>query len=243
MNLNSMLKTASYTPISIQEPFAWAGHMHFAYWLIEELKPKIFVELGTHCGNSYFSFCQSVHQNNLLTNCYAVDTWQGDEHSGEYEDKVFAEVSLHNQNHYSNFSKLLRKTFDDALKDFENSSIGLLHIDGLHTYEAVLHDFQSWLPKLTPGAVVIFHDTNVFERNFGVWKLWRELQLIYPNNIEFFHSHGLGVFQLNNYLGGHPVEFLKLNELDKNIFCRYFSSLGEKQSANMVCKMERLLTQ
>ena len=57
MPLNNLLFAASFNPISIQAPSAWVGRLPFAAWVINEVKPNIFVELGTHSGNSYFSFC------------------------------------------------------------------------------------------------------------------------------------------------------------------------------------------
>jgi len=170
----------------------WVGHVPFAFWIIEQLKPRIFVELGTYYGLSYFSFCQSVLANGFSTKCYAIDTWQGDEHGGFYGEEVFARTEARNRRLYHTFSQLLRMPFDDALTYFSDGTIDLLHIDGLHTYEAARHDFETWLPKLSYRGVILFHDINVRERSFGVWRLWEELSASYPH-IEFDHSHGLGV--------------------------------------------------
>ena len=119
-------------------PYAWCGHLPFASWIITELKPKIFVELGVHTGNSYLTFCQTVSALKLDTKCYAVDTWQGDEHAGLYDDKVYNELSKYHDPLYGKFSKLIRKSFDQALVDFSDKSVDLLHIDGFHSYEAVI---------------------------------------------------------------------------------------------------------
>ncbi|MBD3768323.1 MAG: class I SAM-dependent methyltransferase, partial [Gammaproteobacteria bacterium] len=227
--MKTLISVASFSPDSLQSPNAWLGHLPFAAWVIQEVSPRIFVELGTHSGNSYFSFCQSVLEAGLSTKCYAVDTWQGDEHAGQYGDEIFAKVNAYHQEHYAGFSRLLRMTFDDALTYFADESIELLHIDGLHTYEAVRHDFETWLPKLAPGAVVMFHDTNVRERNFGVWRFWSELQDQYPNNLEFVHSHGLGVLQLNNAPSTKVLEWLQPDSPERQRLKNYFAALGSRQ--------------
>jgi hypothetical protein len=64
---------------------AWHGHAPFAFWLMETLKPRQFVELGTHHGFSYLAFCQAAQRCGLAAKGYAVDTWRGDEHAGFYE--------------------------------------------------------------------------------------------------------------------------------------------------------------
>ncbi len=173
---------------------SWTGHTPFAYWLVNELQPKSIVELGTHFGQSYFAFCQSVKENKVDALCYAIDTWAGDKHAGEYDDSVYLSVLEHNNLHYRNFSYLLRSTFDQALSQFEDESIELLHIDGLHTYEAVKNDFENWFPKVKKNGIILIHDICVKHEDFGVWKLWDEIKVDYPS-FEFTHSWGLGIIQ------------------------------------------------
>ena len=155
---------------------AWEGHIPFAFWIMEALAPSTFIELGTHYGTSYFAFCQAVERLGLATTCFAVDTWQGDEHAGFYGEEVFGTVNAYNAERYATFSTLVRSTFDEALSHFEDGSVDLLHIDGHHSFEAVRHDFETWLPKLSDRAVVLFHDTNVRFGTFGVSKFFNSLK-------------------------------------------------------------------
>src|SRR5258706_2633302 len=151
MKTNILSSRSFDTPLYLNRT-GWAEHVPFAFELIRLLKPKLFVELGTHYGVSYFSFCQSIKANNLSCTCYAVDSWMGDEHAGFYQEDVFNTVLTYNKEHYAGFSYLLRSRFDEALSHFSDKSIDLLHIDGLHTYEAVKQDFESWLPKLSDSS-------------------------------------------------------------------------------------------
>jgi len=172
----------------------WSGHLPFARDLVASLQPRLLVELGTHYGESYFGFCQSIAETGCLCSCYAVDTWRGDSHSLAYGEEVYSNVRQYNFERYASFSYLLRTTFDEAITWFRNESIDLLHIDGLHTYEAVKHDFDSWYPKVAPGGIILLHDIAVRYADFGVWKLWEDLSRKY-DSFEFHHSHGLGVIR------------------------------------------------
>ncbi len=219
------------TPAIFQSPLhmgpvnAWHGHMPFGFWCIENLKPKTLVELGSHYGDSFCSMCQTIKALKLFTKSYAVDTWQGDEHAGFYDDRIYLNLKAYHDVHYGDFSRLIRSTFDEALKHFADGSIDLLHIDGLHTYEAVKHDFDSWVPKLSERGVVLFHDINVHERNFGVWKLWNELKAQYPS-FEFSISHGLGFLVVGKNPPPVALELCSLEDSDAEFLRGAFGRLG-----------------
>lgn len=170
----------------------WSGHRRFAYDLTRFAKPGRIVELGTAFGTSFFSFCQAVRDGRLSTRCYAVDTWGGDPHAGYFGEKVYQSVFAIASREFPAYTVLLRMTFDQSLDLFRDHSVDLLHIDGYHTYEAALHDYETWFPKLAPGGIVLFHDIAVHKEDFGVHRLWKQLRELFPH-MEFSHSHGLGV--------------------------------------------------
>jgi predicted O-methyltransferase YrrM len=223
---------AMASPLHMSSPAPWAGHTPFALWLMPVLSPRLFVELGAYSGISYLAFCQSIQAAALPTRCVAVDTWAGDEHAGFYSDVVYETLKLNHDHRYGHFSSLLRKKFDDAVGDFADQSIDLLHIDGLHTYEAVKHDFETWLPKLSSQAVVLFHDTAVRDGDFGVYRFWEEVTQSYPG-FAFEHSHGLGVL----FVGADSVTLWKSHGLPLSEtggvsqLRQFFSAVGAVQES------------
>ncbi|GAA0569534.1 hypothetical protein GCM10009416_04960 [Craurococcus roseus] len=222
------LEPAFWPAERLGTPSAWWQHVPFAHWIVANAAPRTVVELGTHAGVSYAAFCQAVVRSAVEARCYAVDTWRGDSHAGEYGDEVFDEFRAYHDERFAGFSALLRCSFDEALGRFAEGSIDLLHIDGLHTYDAVRHDFESWKPKLSERGVVLFHDTNVRTGDFGVWRLWEELRREHPN-FEFLHGHGLGVLAVGGCVPsavgalcalGDPAEVAAVR--------RRFAALGER---------------
>jgi len=209
------LKTSSILPRFISDVRSWQGHIPFAMNIVEMLQPKVLVELGTHKGDSFNAFCEAIQMLELSTKAYAVDCWEGDEHAGFYEESVYNVLESYNQPLYGSFATLKKMFFEEAVNDFENKSIDLLHIDGLHTYDAVKLDFETWLPKMSKIGVVLFHDTQVFERGFGVNQFWNEISKKYPH-FEFLHSHGLGVLFVGSELPETLKAFFNLADVDQN---------------------------
>ncbi len=204
----------------------WYGHVPFANWLIAACRPRLLVELGTHNGVSYAAFCEAVARYGVDARCYAVDTWEGDEHAGHYGDQVFDALKRFHDPRYAGFSELLRCTFQQALPHFADGTVDLLHIDGFHTYDAVRGDFEAWRPKLSDRGVVLFHDTNERRGDFGVWRLWRELQAEYPA-FEFLHSHGLGVLAAGADAPADVLALCRLGPAQYTVRQR-FALLGER---------------
>lgn len=202
-----LIKAASMSPDRVTSITSWHRHIPFAFAIVGMLRPNTFVELGTHCGDSYSAFCQATRAFDLQTKCFAVDTWEGDSQAGYYGDEVFRELSVFHDKSYGEFSELLRMRFDQALPLFEEGRVDLLHIDGLHTYEAVKEDFETWLPKMSDSGLILFHDTNVRDReDFQVWRLWQEVTAERPH-FEFKYGFGLGVLGVGNDLPASVLEF------------------------------------
>ncbi len=215
-------------PTRLGADSAWYGHLPFAQWIVRALRPLQLVELGTHAGVSYAGFCDAVLAEGLPTRCFAIDGWTGDEHAGFYGEDVYTDLARFHAQHYAGFSRLLRCLFDEARDDFPDGSIDLLHIDGRHRLEDVAHDFAHWQPKLSDRAVVLLHDTNVREGDFGVWRFWEQQRRLHPS-FEFLHAHGLGVLAVGSQVPAAVLELCAMSDRHAAALLRErFALLGER---------------
>jgi hypothetical protein len=58
---------------------------------------------------------------------------------------------------------LIHKTSIEASKEFEDNSLGVVMIDANHSYQSVLSDFESWIPKVKKGGLICGDDYNYLE--------------------------------------------------------------------------------
>ena len=241
--VSEALKQMLARPKRLEYASAWVGHIPFAHWLVHEARPNIVVELGTHNGVSYSAFCEAALSNGLPTKLYAVDTWEGDKHATFYSSKVFSDLKAFHDQRYAAFSTMMRMTFDDALAHFADGSVDIIHVDGLHTYEAVKHDFETWLPKASERGVMLFHDTQMRHADFGVWKFWEEVRGRYPS-FEFHHSCGLGVLCVGSQ---PPQALLELctqaePEMDTRIRSTFAFAGDRWQAEANIIKLQRVIS-
>lgn len=194
-NTNSMwVPSGNFQPrrYSSGRADSWAGHLPFARDLIAETRPQLLVELGTDDGESYFGFCQAISENGIACVSYAVGP----------DPEHFEDVRDYNQIHYASFSRLLPLALDDALAQFSDGTINILHLREPHSYDRASHVFRSWLPKVRPGGFVLFSNAVARHSDFGLWKIWDETEG-YGRRFLFPHNGGLGVLEK---AGGQQVE-------------------------------------
>jgi glycosyltransferase involved in cell wall biosynthesis len=188
----AQLEPVFWTPKRRGKGSAWWGHVPFAFWITVACNPRKLVELGTLSGVSYAAFCEAVAQAKLATRCYAAPAWTCDAEPGFDLKDAYNELKRFNEGHYASFSEILGTNVDAAYDFFGDASIDLLHLDEFRSYEAVRGVFETWRPKLSNRAVVLFHKTSTRNRDFGVGRFFRELRDEFAT-FEFTHSDGLGI--------------------------------------------------
>lgn len=112
---------------------------------IKRLKPKVVVEVGTHRGLTSLYLAHALWENGSghLHTCDPVDSWYP---TGNF--MKFPDLEKH-----ITYYRL-------PGKEMTIENINFLFIDGFHEREYVLEEIDALFPKLAPGAVVYFHDTN-----------------------------------------------------------------------------------
>jgi predicted O-methyltransferase YrrM len=127
-----------------------------------KLKNKgVIVEIGSFKGKST-AYIGNGAKLSGINKIYCVDPHNGGESLS---------IKLGKYNSFEEFQYNCRKSkvddiviplvdiSENVVKTFKED-IEFIFIDGDHSYEAVLLDFELWNPKLLNGGIIAFHDTN-----------------------------------------------------------------------------------
>lgn len=167
---------------------AWVGHKDFAIWLVEYLKPKVTVDLGVDYGFSLF--CLATPR---IGTVYGIDSFEFDKHSGDHPDNYNVVMEFKEKHNFDNVV-IIKGWFGEIAKLW-SKPIDILHIDGLHTYEAITEDWNNWAKFVDDNGVIIMHDVISFPNSIG--KFFNEINL---PKMFFVESAGLGIVTKNEEL-------------------------------------------
>ena len=128
------------------------------------------LEIGTYCGKSALNFSEVAKDVNGLI--YTIDHHTGSEEhqrGEEYHDSELFDERLKKFNTLPEFlnnlkSKKMAKFIIPIIDKSQNASnffsekISLLFIDGGHSFEAALSDYNAWKDKICADGLLVIHD-------------------------------------------------------------------------------------
>ena len=165
------------------------------YDMAIEIAPNdsIFVELGSYFGKSACYLAQKVQESKKKITLYVVDMWEligGEEKHKKYRDSIDPDmyfVFLETMRRASILSNIVPIKMDSSKSSrlFNDSSVFFCYIDANHTYNSVLQDIKSWLPKIKSGGILAGHDylnNGITEPKYE--GLERAVNEMFPDGIE-----------------------------------------------------------
>jgi predicted O-methyltransferase YrrM len=139
----------------------WFDFSNLYAFIVSSFEKGKFVEIGSWLGKSSAFMAVEIKNSNKNIDFYCVDTWRG---SSEHElderiinDSLFNSF-LENTKPVKEYIKPIRKSSEEASKDFEDNSLDFIFIDAGHSYEDVKNDLEKWYPKLKENGIIAGHD-------------------------------------------------------------------------------------
>lgn len=115
---------------------------------------------GAEIGVADARFSTYLCERMPLIELYCIDPWEpykGNKRGGgvgqQHENYAIAKEQLKDYN-----ATLIRKMSIDAIRDFEDSSLDFVYIDGNHTFDYVMIDLILWSAKVKSGGIIAGHD-------------------------------------------------------------------------------------
>ena len=115
------------------------------------------VEVGVQYGHSAKTWCENNPELHLT--CIDPYSIYRARRSQEKQDSVYEQAQRNLAGLNVTF---LRERSLDAVDRFDDGSLGFVHIDGDHSFDACVQDIIRWVPKVRKGGMVLIHDYVAF---------------------------------------------------------------------------------
>lgn len=126
-------------------------------------RPLVGCEVGVCLGVTSVAFLKNVQ----IEKYYAVDPypayldWNGDivgANFSEERQKLMKETAFNHLAPYKDKIQFEYKSSTEFAPEVEDESLDFIFIDGDHSYEGCMNDFNAWWPKIKKGGLFAGHD-------------------------------------------------------------------------------------
>lgn len=173
-------------------------HYHILYDIANSYNTSYelnYLEIGCYAGGSACLMLQRPKTNVISIDIgYPIDK--------EIVIENVQKLNIHNNRYtYIKGDSKNNEIISDLKNKLGDNLIDILFIDGDHSYDGVINDFNNYERFVRPGGYIVFDDYNDSKSSPEV--------KIAVDNLNFYNYESLGVF--GNEFGARPVE-LKSNE-------------------------------
>lgn len=168
-------------------------HLCFAYDLVEALRPRLVVDIGTGAGAALSMLCQSMRDHDVDGSAYGIDTWADEDGKDEEDPTRWSELNGFLRTYLRGVYYLLKMAPADGLQHFANGSVDILRIDAARAGAPLSALAEAWMERIAPGGVLLCPGVND-EARPDLREDW--LKVAAPGQAFLFpHGNGLGVLR------------------------------------------------
>lgn len=127
------------------------------YGLVRLMRCRTVVIIGSYRGFSPIVFARGLADNleggqlTFIDPSFVDDFWQSPERVRQH----FHQFSIMNVRHFL----MTTQQFVETEEYRSLSDIGLVFVDGYHSYEQARFDFEAFEKKMSPQGIILFHDS------------------------------------------------------------------------------------
>ena len=170
----------------------WVGHIPFAFWIVAAHRHHVLWSSWERTAGipmvrfAKQSRCWDSSPDRVLRGGHLGRRSAG----GGYGEEVYEDLRRYHDGRYAATGAVYLRRGRRVFRRRLDRSAPHRRLPHLRSRQARLRNVAS--EGFPARGVVLFHDINVREGDFGAWRLWREAAANKPH-FEFRHSHGLGV--------------------------------------------------
>lgn len=126
-----------------------------------------FLEIGVYQGRMTMMWNEILANTTIDYEYYAIDHFQGSE---EHEHNIdYYEITRKNLEPIWNRICLIKEDSIKTAQRFPDEYFNVIYIDASHDYESVLHDIETYYPKLKIGGIICGDDYDPPPQGNNSW--------------------------------------------------------------------------